>query len=368
MQINFGSKNRNQILKRLSLLAAFALCAWLAVTPLANTTNDQEVSALNNLIAIIKSEQRVITQPTLGIELEGVYPGETRESAFREIEQIFLNEIAPVIQPDWHVQLEHYDFETRHGDPRKGTRVVFNKTESDRPPIVWQVKDDGSIQAPKNHVGVEIVSPILHDNREIKNFYTVLQKLKAHKLKPEPHSAALQVHVGMTTDGPLSTEFVPEKIKAEALLFIWFFSKIEKQLIQLYETTEARKKFAMPTPAAAVKEIIAGHALSSHRNLHEFIEDHYNYRYWALNPHSLFQFGTFELRFANSTVDSKVLSSLIDLGVKLTIAIKSADPRLVELMTTYAGHDEMPLEKVAEQFKLKWVLNKLGKSCAAMLN
>ena len=301
-------------------------------------------------------------RPTLGIELEGVFPGKSREEAFQKIETIFLDQFSR-----FSPKLERFTFFTRNTNQRReGSQFTLLKSGNTK----WQVKDDGSIIAPKGYVGVELVSPILRTANDVAKYKRLVEKYVEAGLKSEPNSAALQMHFGFPEDLPLDKNTVSNESKAKVLLLILIFSKIERQLMEIYKVTEGRKKYTVPTPIGAINEIKSGMILSD-LNLHSFINKHYKYRYWALNPHSLFTFGTAEIRFMNSTTDSVAVDELSELANALWHSIQSKDSNLISILKRFADTEEIPLELFAREMKLNKLIHKLksgNNQCAQVLS
>ena len=289
--------------------------------------------------------------PTIGFELEGVFPGASREEAFTRVYDIIEQEIIPVLYMGREVDLENYDFKTRRGDPRQGTKLKVLK-KSNRPEIIWQIKDDGSIVPPAEHIGVELVSPILRGRREIQSSYTWIRVLSKRGFKAEANSAAFQVHAGFTNDGPMKGTVTNKSTVSEVVLMLWVFSKIDKEMMREFGTTASRQKFTMPIPQTVIDLIESGKINVANTVLSEFIEKNFDYRYWSINPHALFQFGTFELRIANSTTNVSEIESLVDFMGLLTQAVRSKDTRLINLLKKYIDTD-IPLNELAHTLGMK---------------
>ncbi len=296
----------------------------------------------------ISASQRL----TMGVELEGVFRGPTRDDAVNAIITGLSEEFKKHIYIGAKIEVEHYDYKTRRGEPRKGSKIIVQSAQSSNS-VEWNIRDDGSIQPPAGSIGIEIVSPILRSASDVDKYERIRDFLSRFGFRAQPDSAALQIHVGMTETGPIAKdkETSPEKI-AEVLMTILTFSKIEKQLMQIFEINPNRQKFSMPTPPAMVGAILNGQIPLKGTNLYDVIEKYYNYRYWALNVHALFQFGTVEIRFANSTLDQQVTESLLDLSYKLVQAVRTKDQRLFALLYKYSESD-IPIEEVAYALNIK---------------
>lgn len=323
-----------------------------ASTSSEKLTREQKLAALEYYLENIKLTPAGVSWPTIGFELEGVIPGRDREDAFSRLYDVIKGEIVPKLYAGRGVLLENYNFETRRGEPRQGTRLKVQGLKSEKD-VEWHVKDDGSIVPPEGYIGMELVSPVLRSRREIRWSYGWVVALSKNGLIPEPNSAAFQVHAGFTDNGPLETDVVtaPSTV-AETMLMMWIFSKIDKELMALYGTSEGRKKFTMPTPQEVIEVIEAGHVDVNNTVLSQFLDHHFEYRYWSLNFKALFQFGTVELRVANSTTSVAEIDSLVDLIGTLTQAVRSKNPQLVELMKKHIDRD-IPVRELAEVLDLK---------------
>ncbi|MES2854423.1 MAG: amidoligase family protein, partial [Bdellovibrionota bacterium] len=272
-------------------------------------------------------------RPTLGIELEGSFPGKTRKQAFDKVESIIQEKVAPIIHPGAVVTLERYSFKTARNEPRGGTKVIFTKKTGEV--IVWEVKDDGSIKpTKKHHIGVEVVSPILHTESDVKGAETLIQMLAEAGFDAEPASAALQVHAGFSLDGKKvpAVGITKSEMTAQTLLLVWFFSKIEKEMMEHFKIHPDRAHFSKPTPPG-ILQLISTNAVNIEKtDLNEFIEKNYDYKYWALNVRALFRFGTFEIRFMNSTTDTVAIDQLVELAIAISSGVKTKNPALIKLM------------------------------------
>lgn len=323
-----------------------------ASTSSEKLTAEQKLAALEYYLQNIELTPKGVSWPTIGFELEGVFPGENREDAFERIYDVVTREIVQKMYAGRGVQLQNYDFQTRRGEPRKGTRLKVRGAHPEQD-IEWHIKDDGSIKPPEGYVGMELVSPILRGRREIRWSYGWVVALAKHGLIPEPNSAAFQVHAGFTDSGPLTPDVVtPSSTVAETMVMMWLFSKIEKELMEIYGTTEGRQKFTMPTPQDVIEVLEAGQVDVNNTVLSQFLDQYFEYRYWALNFKALFQFGTVELRIANSTTSVPEIESLVDLIGTLTQAVRSKNPLLIELMKKYIDRD-IPVQELAEVLDLK---------------
>jgi Putative amidoligase enzyme len=108
----------------------------------------------------------------------------------------------------------------------------------------------------------------------------------------------------------------------------------------------------MPTPTTILKDISHGIIDIENTNLYDLINNHYNYRYWALNVHSLFQFGTVEIRFANSTTDLEKIEKFLDFSRKIVRAVRTKDTRLLGLLVKYRD-DNIPLQELATELDME---------------
>jgi hypothetical protein len=289
---------------------------------------------------------------TMGVELEGSFPGLSRDEAYEKMIALMSNKISSDIAPGKKLVIENYDFSTRRGEPRKGTKFII-RSEKGGTDVIWQLKDDGSIHPAPGNFGVELVTPILRTRKDVQDLKDVIQLLARAGFKSEEDSAALQAHVGFSESGPLSKEGTTSTSKiAEALMMVWVFSKIEKQMMTLFKVHPGRQKYTMPTPELLIADIEAAKIDMNGANLNAIVEKYYNYRYWALNMYSLFQFGTVEVRFANSTTDKEKIDAFIDFSAKIVRAVRTKNPKLIALMNKYID-DEIPLEELAQAFDLK---------------
>jgi len=298
-------------------------------------------------------------RPTEGIELEGSFPGETRDEAFSKVEAIIKDVVGPMIYPNATVSFERYSFETRGGDPRSGTKVVFTNKEGRR--IVWEVKDDGSIlpTGGEKRFGVEIVPAILYTKADRERAKTMIAELTKHGFQAEPASSALQGHAGFSSTGPVDMLTITEReTVAQSMLVIWFFSKIEKDLIRLYDVHPDRARFAKPAPQSVVDFISGNQFDLDNTNLYQFIDSHYFYRYWALNMRALFQFGTIEIRPLNSTTDIAQIDQLMDLISTMVVAIKTKNPAFIQLMQDHLETD-ITVEQFADAMGIKSLQKKI---------
>jgi hypothetical protein len=327
------------VIKHLRNIILFAILTATvsAVSSAAFAGNSQSLRAFEGLLAAYDSVESY--RPTLGIELEGVFKGATREEAFNSVEKIILEKVAPIIHPGADVRLERYEFKTARGQDRSGTKVIFDLKDGTQ--AVWEVKDDGSIEPKAGYIGVEVVSPILRTVSDVKGAEKLIELLAAAGFEAAPSSAALQVHAGFTLDGKKlsKTGITKKEMTAQTLLLIWFFSKFEKDLIAHYEVHPKRAHFAKPTPNEIINQISSGKLDLHNLNLNDFIEKNYDYKYWALNTRALFRFGTFEIRFMNSTTDKKQIQQLVDLAIAVAQAIKTKDPAMIKLMTDHIDSD-----------------------------
>jgi hypothetical protein len=301
---------------------------------------------------------------TVGVELEGIIPGENRDNAFARMTKELKRRFAQ-LYPRAAVEVENYDYKTRRGEPRKGTKIIV--TQRNGHEIIWHLRDDGSIQAPDGYVGIELVSPILKYQEDIKRYYAVVDTMTASGMKAQENSAALQAHVGFSEDGPLSKTAVtaPAKV-AEALVMIWTFAKVEDEIMKHFGVHPKRQKFTMPTPKTILKDISRGEIDIENTNLFDLINNHYNYRYWALNVHSLFQFGTVEVRFANSTTDLDKIEKFLDFSRKIVRAVRTKDTRLLGLLVKYR-HESIPLPELATELDMEIKVDFNKQQCERLL-
>ena len=298
-------------------------------------------------------------RPTEGIELEGVFPGKVRAEAFEGLEKIMREKAGPAMFPGRPMSVERFEFKTRGGEPREGLRFTFTLVDGQK--SVWELKDDGSIKPPKDHIGVEIVSPILPTLPDQNRFKTLVTELVKEGFKPEPGSAALQMHGGFSETGKVATDKITDKkLVSQALLLILLWSKIEVGVMEHYGVNPARQHFTRPSPESLAREIEGGKINTANINLHDFLMRHYEvpeqkhrFRYLALNVMALFQFGTIEVRFMNSTVDLSYIDALDELIHLLVNGIKSKDPKIVSLLLEYAGKGDIPVDVTIKRLGLK---------------
>ncbi len=332
----------------------------------ASTSSDkltprQKLAALDYYLDNIEVTAKGRDWPTIGFELEGVIPGRDREDAFNRLYDVIKKDIVRKMYSGREVLLENYKFETRRGEPRQGTRLKVQGSKRIKD-VEWHVKDDGSIVPPEGYIGMELVSPVLRGRREIRWSYGWIVALAKNGLQPEPNSAAFQVHAGFTDSGPLEKDVVTSPtVVAETMVMMLVFSKIEKELMALYGTAPSRQKFTMPTPQEVIEVVEAGRVDLKNTVLSQFLDHYFEYRYWGLNFKALFQFGTVELRIANSTTNIPEIESLVDLIGKLTQAVRSKNPKLIDLLKSHIAED-IPVRELAEVLDLK-----LGRRCNVLL-
>lgn len=356
-----ASLNLRYFKKSFSLLLAIFI--FVSFCSSASAEKSSSHQALDKYLKHI-SKRTSIREPTLGIELEGIMPSSSREECFNKLTEIMSSEVNLLVYPGWTLESSEYQFSTRRGDPRYGMRFTFKNGNG---VVDWHLKEDGSIVPGDGHYGIELVSPILENKKEVKNFIQIVKILKKHGFTAEPSSAAFQIHVGFSEQGPLSkVDNTSSEVSAEILLLTWIFSKIEVELMELFAVNPKRQKFTMATPKSVIAAIESYEKIDSKFSLYNFVESHYKYRYWALNLHSLFQFGTAEIRFANSTTDIETMNLLIDFARKLYFAIKMRDKKLIALLKNNINAD-IPLVELAGVLDLR--LGKLiaKKSCMALL-
>jgi hypothetical protein len=355
------------------ILALATSCALLS-TALAGKPDASAVaegvrlahlSVLQNYLDAIKPLPKK-TRLSMGIELEGVFAGRSRDLAFEKLGDLVELEFRKHIYAGAMVEKSEYGFKTRRGEPRKGLKLKVTFADSKRTEE-WHLRDDGSIRPPEDFYGVELVSPILRRASDVEKFRRLIAFLRARNFEAQPDSAALQAHVGFNDDGPISRTAITAKSKvAEVLLMILTFSKIENELMEIFAVHPDRQKFTMPTPTSVVSAILNGKIPIEKTRLSEFVETNYQYRYWALNVYSLFQFGTVEVRFANSTVDQETIDAFLEFSQKIVRAVRTKDPRLVKLLQEHVD-ENIPVDELAAAFNLKIRHLSLRHQCNSLL-
>lgn len=329
------------------------------------TSTATQLETLNKYLAEIPDNQNV-KHPTVGVELEGVFPGTNQNDCFNKILVVFNEKVSPQLYPGYKMGIELYDFKTRHDEPRHGIKIIFKKRNKI---VVWTIKEDGSIKPDVGYYGVELVSPIMKTPHDIAKYFGIVEFIKEAGFKAEPNSAAFQVHVGFTNNGLVDkNKPIARATAAETFLLTWVFSKIEVELMRVFDVNPNRQKFALPTPEKTVDSLASGEALIEIDNLYQFIENNYFYRYWALNLRALFQFGTVEIRFANSTTDIEKMNVLIDFSRKLVTAVRTKDENLLSLLQKHLN-DDIPLIDLARALNMKLAkhLNKKSSICISLL-
>jgi hypothetical protein len=68
---------------------------------------------------------------------------------------------------------------------------------------------------------------------------------------------------------------------------------------------------------------------------------------------ALFQFGTVEVRFMNSTIDLSYIDALDELVHLIVNGIKRKDPRIISLLIDYADKGDIPAEVTIKRLGLK---------------
>ncbi len=334
-----------------------------AITEQTQAAHRAAVLSYFSAIAPIAPGQRL----TMGIELEGVFPGASREMTFQKLGDLVETEFRKHIYTGATIQRTPYSFQTRRGEPRQAIKLTVSFAAPSKKVEEWHLRDDGSIRPPLDFYGVELVTPILRKQSDVEKFRRLVAFLSAQGLRAQPDSAALQAHVGFTENGPIDKQSItPASKVAEALVMILTFSKIEKELMRLFAVNPARQKFTMPTPEPLVQAILNGEISTADTKLFDVVEKYYEYRYWALNVHSLFQFGTVEVRFANSTVDPSTTDAFLDLSYKIVRAVRSKDPRLLALLNQHID-EEIPLIELARALDLKIIKSIYERECAQLL-
>jgi hypothetical protein len=319
---------------------AFLVAALLTTTLFSPFTSihAQELRSkgLNSEIVNNLESQYVakLSSPTIGVEVEGVIPKEIGLKGMFEV----LSKELKLEFPKLNMNSRDLIDVIRTGEERLIKEISYatsSPTAKYGGRAVWRVREDGSIKPPTGYEGAEINSPIMRTIDDKNRFYRILNSWVESGLRAEKSSAGIHVHVGFQ-----------KAHLSEILLLVKAFSLIEVELIDFFEVEKSRRHFAEITPESLLEELEKINEKASSdinpnelkdlsrdtERYKEFIEKHYDYKYWALNLKSLFSFGTVEFRIWNSTMDIAEIKTMIEFASGLVHGIRSKNPKLLEFI------------------------------------
>lgn len=172
----------------------------------------------------------------------------------------------------------------------------------------------------------EVVSPILRTPDDLELFYSILSMLRTNMNFSEfPDSGGVHVHVGF-----------PNPQIGEVALLTYIMSLIEDELYSLLKVSDEREFWALKisTEPGYLETILAANSVAQ-------LLDERKLESLGLNLFAIDEHGTIEFKMFNSSVDPNQINLNIDFVKKLVIAVRSKNPKLLDLVIESMQTGEM---------------------------
>ncbi|MBL7671062.1 MAG: amidoligase family protein [Bdellovibrionaceae bacterium] len=264
---------------------------------------------------------------TVGVEVEGVLPGQNQWDVYSRMRFEVVN------------ILEHST-----GVARVAPHPLANFIEFDfnGRTHVFTIKLDGTIKPPQGFFGIEITSPIMHNEQELEIFTHIVSELNSRLgYTPEPSSTGLHVHLGFK-----------DSSEEEKKLTLLAFEALESTLHAHFKPNPGRRGHLASVVGqtdrwSAARLDFIGFLTRIHGEFPNIRMSHLREG----------NYGTIEVRFFNSTMNRQKIIQAVNL-VRFVIAkIRLRDPLLLKLLI-----DEIPPEELLNE-----VLSPLKVKCVRLL-
>lgn len=263
---------------------------------------------------------------TIGVEVEGVLPGSSDwdVSSRMRSEVVRILESLPGITkvaPHPYANFVEFDFN--------------NRTHQ------FSIKRDGTIRPPPGFFGIEVTSPIMHDNDEIDIFTHIVGELNSRlAYSPEPSSTGLHVHLGFK-----------DSSDEEKKLALLMFELLESHLYDRFKPNIGRTSHLISVVGQTQRWIESG------LDFQGFLKRiHGEYRNIRMSHLKNGDYGTLETRFFNSTTNKQEIIEAVNLVRTLVKKIRLRDPLLLKMLIGEVSPKEFLNASVpARKFKCEWL-------------
>ena len=187
----------------------------------------------------------------------------------------------------------------------------------------YSIVPDFSVRPDAGFYPVEVVSPILHSNEDFENHMALIEHLTEMGFRSHPHLAGVHAHIG-----------VPNLTPAELALIGYVFSMIEDDISAWANISERRREYTQPFLDVEQRALRSGQL--ANMPLSEIFERYFSEaysRYRIFNLAAVFKTKTIELRFLNGTTNEEIIGGFSDLAASIIRAVRTAEPRLVKLIS-----------------------------------
>ncbi|MBK26791.1 MAG: hypothetical protein CME70_22510 [Halobacteriovorax sp.] len=272
-----------------------------------------------DLDALIK--KHVPDHSTIGIEFEGSIPDDVSYFEVAKSMRGIISELYPG---------KEISITGKSGS----SKISFEK---DGLEYIYVVKSDASLKFEAGKNGVEIVSPIIRDGKDLANHIELLSRLKKLGVDQRPDQAGIHIHYGIDT----------RSVTHEQLLELFqAFHKMEANLRKVFHVNEGRgylgrqnleramtslSTIALSNPNRPLSSRTGRNAFSSSRAIIRFINS----------------YGTLESRYFNSTLEPEILELYTDFTIRFLEAWKRGDANVLGYIKN-TSEDEISILKIAE--------------------
>ncbi len=204
----------------------------------------------------------------------------------------------------------------------------------------YEVKEDISIEAPPVYIGVEIASPKLYNQKDIKLFYDILKELRAEGKVKTSFLSGVHVHVGFPHANP-----------QEVALTLALFSQFEKQIYTAFSVLPYRRTEYANFVGDKTLHFLQQKDIFTINDLIGIVKD----RNQGLNIRPLKDgdFKTLEFRLFNSSFKSAEIDRMIKFSRAFVKSIREKHPQLLKLIFENRDLEAVPFKTLVEILGLK---------------
>jgi len=286
---------------------------------------------LNKLLKYTPFYHNASHPKTFGVEVELQLPEIFGQEGVAQYIAKRLNEINPQIKP----VIDTHSYSNIMSRPLFEQSVNYTlKDHGIEKKMTIHVRPEFFLPSSSEKVVCEVVSPILTSVSEFQQFTRLIHELKTLNAVPFPRSAGVHIHYG-----------VPKLSDSELRLIYYLFSAIEDELFVLFKKQPTREM----TKPLKKNYGLFDHIIDSSESFitSDFVTKKAFFIRYA--P----EYGTFELRIANSTLHHKIIEYSAIIVDHLVSAIREKDHILFNYLAEHYPERTLSMEKIFELTQIK---------------